>query len=58
MRVRQVERGLSRGIFFKQSGYWSYTISYNACRHWGLTPHLSKTLHFTVKTIQLGTTGG
>ena len=35
-----------------------YTISYHACRHWGLTPHLSKTLHFTFKTLQLGTTGG
>ena len=47
------------GLFFKQSGYWSYTISYNACRHWGLTPpSVKKPYHFTFKTLQLGTTGG
>ena len=29
----------------------------SACRHGGLTPHLSKTLYFAFKALQLGTTG-
>ena len=31
MRVREVKGRLSRGVLTKQSGYWSYTIGYNAC---------------------------
>ena len=34
-----------------------HTIGYYACRHRGLTPHLSKTLYFTFEALQLGTTG-
>ena len=40
--VREVKSRLSRGVLTEQSRHWSYAISYNACRHRGLTPHLVK----------------
>ena len=42
--VREVKSRLSRGVLTEQSGYWSDTIGYNACGHWGTHPPFVRNL--------------